>query len=126
MIPRIAAIAVLCALLSALLEGLGFKSKRLFATLCIILLMILSLSSFSKLFGSVGSLAERTGITDAAACALRAIGLGYVFGFTSEICQSLGEGTLASLVSAVGRVEIFLVAYPYFEKTVNLGIELLK
>ena len=56
---------------------------------------------------------------------VRAVGLGYVFGFTSDICNSLGESTLASLVTAVGRVEIFLLALPYFVKTVELGVELL-
>ena len=48
-----------------------------------------------------------------------------VFGFTSDICASLGESTLASLVLTVGRVEIFMLALPYFVKTVELGMELL-
>jgi hypothetical protein len=68
---------------------------------------------------------EDTGIADAADKAIRAVGLGYVFGFTSDICNSLGESTLASLVTAVGRVEIFLLALPYFVKTIELGMELL-
>ena len=54
------------------------------------------------------------------------MGLGYVFGFTSEICSELGEGVIASAVTAAGRVQIFLVAYPYFEKIIKLGVELLE
>lgn len=126
MIPRVVATALLSALLLALLEGLGFRSKKLFATLCVIILMIGALSSVSELFASLSDVAEKSGITEAASCAIRAVGLGYVFGFTSEVCSSLGESSLASLVTIVGRVEIFLVAYPYFEKTLNLGLELLK
>ena len=123
---RAALAALICALLCALLGGLGFKSKGLFATLCVIILFALLADSLSELLSGVLSLAERTGITDAATCALRAVGLGYVFGITSDICDSLGERAIASAVTAVGRIQIFLVAYPYFEKIIALGLELIK
>lgn len=125
MIIKVCAVALISAILCALLGSLGFKSKGLFATLCALMLISSLGDSLSELFGSALSLAERTGITDVATCAFRAVGLGYVFGFTAEICQSLGENTIASAVTAVGRVEIFLVAYPYFEKIIALGTELL-
>ena len=125
MIIKVCAVALISAILCALLGSLGFKSKGLFATLCALMLISALGDSLSELFGSVLSLAEGTGISDVATCALRAVGLGYVFGFTAEICQSLGENTIASAVTAVGRVEIFLVAYPYFEKIIALGTELL-
>lgn len=126
MILRVCAAALLSAILCALLGSFGFKSKGLFATLCALMLFSALGESLSTLFGSASALAERTGITDAAACALRAVGLGYVFGFTAEVCQSLGENTIASAVTAVGRVQIFLLAYPYFEKIIALGAELLE
>lgn len=125
MIIKVCAVALISAILCALIGSLGFKSKGLFATLCALMLISALGDSLSELFGSVLSLAEGTGISDVATCALRAVGLGYVFGFTAEICQSLGENTIASAVTAVGRVEIFLVAYPYFEKIIALGTELL-
>ena len=123
---RAALAALICALLCALLGGLGFKSKGLFATLCVIILFALLADSLSELLSGVLSLAERTGITDAATCALRAVGLGYVFGITSDICDSLGERAIASAVTAVRTIQIFLVAYPYFEKRIALGLELIK
>lgn len=125
MIPRICAVALLCVILCATLEALGFKSKGLFATLCALMILSALGDSLSSLFGSALAIAERTGITDAASCALRAVGLGYVFGFTADVCSSLGEGVIAKAVTAVGRVQIFLVAYPYFEKIIALGVELL-
>ena len=72
------------------------------------------------------SLSEKAGITDAATCALKAVGLGYIFGFTAETCASLGEPMLSSMVTLAGRVQIFLLAYPYFEKIINLGLDLLE
>lgn len=125
MISKMLGVALVSAILSALLDGLGFKSRRLFSTLSAIVVMVGLISSVSELLESVMKIAEGTGIGDAADKAVRAVGLGYVFGFTSDICSSLGESTLASLVTAVGRVEIFLLALPYFVKTVEMGMELL-
>ena len=125
MISKMLGVALVSAILSALLDGLGFKSRRLFSTLSAIVVMVGFVGSVSELLESVTKIAEGTGIGDAADKAVRAVGLGYVFGFTSDICNSLGESTLASLVTAVGRVEIFLLALPYFVKTVEMGMELL-
>ena len=126
MIPKICLFALLCALLSALLDGLGFKSRGIFALLCALMMLSALADGFETATDSLMSLAAESGITDAATCALRVIGLGYVFGFTSEICSSLGEGLISSIVSAAGRVHIFLVAYPYFEEVACLGAELMK
>ena len=125
MIPKICLFALVCALLCSLLSGLGFREKGLFALFCSLLMLISFVSTIGDSLGGVISLADRAGITDAASCILRVVGLGYVFGFTSEICTCLGEGAIASAVTTVGRVEIFLVAYPYLEKTIQLGLELL-
>ena len=126
MIAKICAVAILSAILFAALDSFGFKSKGLFALLCALMLLSVIGNSLSSIFGSMLSLAEKTGITDAAHYALRAVGLGYVFGFTSDVCSSLGEKVIADAVSAIGKLQIFLVALPYFEKTVELGIELLQ
>ena len=125
MISKAVGVALVSAILSALLDGLGFRSRRLFSALSAIVVMVGLIGSVSELLGSVMKIANGTGIADAADKAVRAVGLGYVFGFTSDICNSLGESTLASLVTAVGRVEIFLLALPYFVKTVEIGVELL-
>ena len=125
MISKAIGVALVSAILSALLDGLGFKSRQLFSTLSAIIVMVGLVSSVSELLESVMKIACDTEIAEAADKATRAVGLGYVFGFTSDICNSLGESTLASLVTAVGRVEIFLLALPYFVKTIEVGVELL-
>ena len=126
MIPKICAVAILSAILYAVLVSLDFRSKGLFAVLCSLMILSALGDSLASLFSSMLSISERTGIVEAASCALKAVGLGYIYGFTSDICSSLGEGILAGAVTLVGRVQIFLVAYPYFEKIVALGVELLE
>ena len=126
MIPKIAALAIFSAILFALLDSMGFKSKGLFASLCGLMILSALGEPLTEIFGSLISVAERTGISEAASCALKAVGLGYVFGITSDICTSLGEVGIARAVTAVGRVQIFAVSYPYFEKMLSLGMELLE
>lgn len=122
---KFVAAALICVMMSVLLDGLGFRARRLFVSLTAIIMMIGLVGSLSKVFDPILNIAKDVGIGEVADKSLRAVGLGYVFGFTSEICSSLGETTLASIVLTVGRVEIFLIALPYFVKTVELGIKLL-
>ena len=125
MIPKICLFAIISVLLSVLLGSLGFKSKGLFITL-VALIMLGSLGEgLSDISGEILSFSDMAGITDAAKSALRVIGLGYVFGFTSEICLSLGEPLIASVVTAAGRVQLLVVVYPYIQDVVKLGSELL-
>ncbi len=126
MIARICCAALLVAILSALLSELGFRQKRLFVVLSLVLVISMLVEGIADLFSSALSLADSAGLTDAAKCAVKAVGLGYVFGFTADVCEELGERGIANAVTVGARIEIFLIALPYFEKTMRLGIELLK
>ena len=125
MMGRLPTLAILCAIMAALLDGMGFRSKRLFVTLSLLMLMISAMDTLSSVVEPLTQLAERVGISEPWDKACRALGLGYLFGFASEICHSLGEGGLGALLSAVGKLEIFLLVLPYFLKAVELGLELL-
>lgn len=125
MTAAVCSFALIAAILCVLLREFGFRSIKLFTTLCLILLLCAISPPLIELFSSIRGISDTVGIADAAECALKAVGLGYAFGFTAEICESLGEGGLASAVTLVGRIQIFLVAMPYFEKVVTLGMELL-
>ena len=122
---RVIAFALVTAILGALLDTLGFKSKKLFSVLAFVLLVGSIATPISEIFSDLIAFSDASGIGDAARAATKAVGLGYLFGFASEICQTLGESTLASAVTVVGRIEIFLVAYPFFEGIMKLGAELL-
>ena len=125
MIPKICLFAIISVLLAVLLGSLGFKSKGLFITLAALLMLGVLQNDLSNIFGEIISFSESAGITDATKTALRVVGLGYVFGFTSEICLSLGEPLIASVVTAAGRVQLLVVVYPYILDVVKLGVELL-
>lgn len=126
MTARLCFAALLVAILAALLSELGFRQKKLFVVLSLVVILSMLAEGIGELFSAALSLADSAGISDAAKCAVKAVGLGYIFGFTADVCEELGEKGIANAVTIGARVEIFLVALPYFEKTVRLGIELLK
>lgn len=126
MITKICALLLVSSILGALLSELGFKSKRIFTVLCMVLAFISLADNLSGIISEIMKITDAAGISDAAKCAVKAVGIGYVFGFASEICAELGESRIATLLTLVGRIETFVVVLPYFEKTVGLGMELLK
>lgn len=125
MMPRICLFALVCCLIGVLLKSMGFGSVGLITTLSALLILSAVSGGFADIFGSLASFSQGAGITEAAKSALRVVGLGYIFGFTAEICTSLGESFVASVVTTAGRVEMFLVALPYIKRVVELGAELL-
>lgn len=124
MTAAICSFALIAAILCAILREFGFRSAKVFATLCLVLLLCALCDPLISLFSSIRGITDTAQISEAADCALRAVGLGYAFGFTSELCESFGEAGIANAVLMVGRVQIFLVALPYFEKVITLGMEL--
>ena len=126
MIMRACALALLAVILGAVLSELGFKSKKLLSTLAALLIVSMLWGEVAHLVDKLGTFSEMAGIGDAAKCALKVVGLGYVFGFTSDVCREMGEGGVASAVGIVGRVETFLVVMPYLEKSLELGAQMLK
>lgn len=125
MITAVCSFALISAILCLLLREFGFRSPRIFATLCLVLLLSALSSPLAELFASVSRITDTAGISSAAGGAARAVGVGYIFGFTADICESVGEGGIATAVLMVGRVQIFLIALPYFERIVSMGMELL-
>ena len=123
---RISFAALLVAMLASLLSELGFRQKKLFVTLSLVVIFSLLADGVGRIFSSVTSFDGLEGISDAAKCAVKAVGVGYVFGFAGDICEELGEKGLASVVSISARIEIFMLSLPYFEKIMQLGVDFLK
>ena len=126
MIPKICATALLTALLSVFLGEMGFKSKKLLSILAILLLLGAVKEGAETLIGKITELSASSGLSESFRCALKAVGTGYLFGITSDVCTELGEVGVAKAVNIAGKIEIMLIALPYFEKTLNLGLELLQ
>ena len=125
MIKAVAA-AALAAVLAFLLSEYGYRGKRLFSTLAVVMLFGVGAVLFGSAYSLINGLGTPLGLGEGAACAVKIIGMGYIFGISSDICRELGEGGIATALTTVGRLEIFLTVLPYILKAVELGAELIK
>lgn len=126
MIPKICALGLLLTFVAVLLSEFGYKNKRLFSVLAVILLLSILGGEISSAMSGMLEISQITGITDTAKCAFKIIGIGYVFGIASDIAKELSEPAIANAVTVGGRIEILLIAMPYFAEIVKLGVELIK
>ncbi len=53
---------------------------------------------------------------------LRALGITYLTGTSSEICKSAGEPTVGNYIELAGRIEILLLCIPLFRELTELAI----
>ena len=126
MIPKMCALGLLFAFIGIMLSEVGYKSKKLFSVLAAVAVLSLLGGEISSALSSILSLGEITGVSEIATTALKIVGLGYVFGVSSDIIKELSEPMIASFVTVGGRIEILIVVLPYFVEIVDLGIELIK
>ncbi len=126
MIGRLIAASLLAALMGALLSEYGWRGKRAFSALCVLLIICATLPELSEMLGAVKELVSTTGAGEVGAAAVKVIGTGYVFGLTSDICTELGENGVARACGIACRIEIFLIVLPYFIEIIGAATRLLK
>ena len=122
---KLAAVPLLLCFLMYMLRELGFRGAQPVAAVGIALRALSAVGSIGVLFDTVGLAEIAEGAEDVTACALKIVGVGYLFGFVSDVCRDLGESGLASSVTVAGRVEILAIALPFLWKILDYSLELL-
>ena len=106
-----------------LLKNLGWRGAPVFGALGFVLII----AEAGDILADVTKLSfvwEPLG--DAASAIFKIIGIGYLFGVSSEICRELGEGGIASSLVLLGRLEAIAVALPYIAEIFSLAISLVE
>lgn len=101
-----------------LLRNLGWRGAPVFASVALIVIV-------SELTGRLGdffaiSNAAFVGATGEAIAKI--IGIGYLFGISSDICRELGEGGIASGLVLAGKIEMIGVALPFLRELVDSAL----
>lgn len=126
MMLKISAIAILTVFLGVVLDFLGFKSRKLLSILATVAILSFLGGEIGGIIKGIVSMSEIYGIGEHSLAVLKIIGIGYVFGISADICTELSEPMLAKVLTLAGRIEMFVVVLPYFEKTVQMGAEMLQ
>ena len=126
MIPKVCAIGILLAFVGFLLSETGFKGKRVFGLLSAVTVLIGVLSELTEIFSQTSELFISAGVSDIARAGLKIVGLGYVFGISSEVAEQLGEVGVSRALTLFGRIEIVGLTLPYVKSIIELGTSLIK
>ncbi len=108
-----------------LLRSFGWKGAPVFAVICSVILISEASHILGDVFDSISFLYNESGIREGISAALKVLGLGYLFGISSDICRELGEAGIAKSLEVVGRVEIIAVAVPFWKRIIETGVELI-
>ena len=126
MIPKICALCVICALVGFLLSEMGFKGKKAFVLLSITLILSSTVGQIGEIFTDTVKFFGNFGVGETAKSASKIVGLGYVFGISTDICDELGETRISKALVLCARVEILGLTIPYVKNILELGIDLIK
>jgi hypothetical protein len=126
MIPKVVAIGIIASVAGALLSEMGCRTKWVFSVISVIVLLLGLCGELSSVFSELLTLTDSSGMEDAVKSALKVVGIGYVYGISSEVCEELGEKRIAQILTTFSRVEIFLVILPYVKEIADMGVRLLK
>ena len=126
MILDACALALLTAVCAFLLREFGWRGVPLLAVVAVIGVIAYVLPYIYELRGFFEDVSDSFGLGNITSSVLKVIGIGYLAGIVSDVCRDMGEGSVASAVVLVGRVEILLIAAPYFFDIVKLGVSLIE
>ena len=121
MILKLVGAGMLLAFTSFVLSELGFRGKKALSVLGMLLMLTAIGDGMAKLMQPVLGLCDTAGLSEAARCALKLVGAGYLFGICADIASELGESLVSKGLLVAGRVEMLLIAAPYFVGAIKLG-----
>ena len=122
---KIVGSALLLTVTAFLLRRFGWGGAPVFAVICTVLLIGSAAGSLTNIFSAVTDSAKTASVSEPLSSAMKTLGAGYLFGISADVCRELGEAGIAKGLEIVGRVEIIAIVIPYFEKIIELGIELI-
>lgn len=123
---KIVALAFLLAVMALLLRSFGFRGAAVFASLAVAALLSIAAGELRELLSfAEGSPLFGESMLEYFSAIAKIVGAGYLFGICADICTELGEGGIAKAVTVSGRIEILLIAAPYFIRILRLAEGLL-
>ena len=126
MILKICGGAILLAVLGFLLSELGFRGKRAFTVLSVIILLLIFIDLVSDAISQITAISIGEEGRESLALALKIVGVGHAFNLSADACSELSENGIASVLTLVGRLEILLMILPTAIELVNYSASIFK
>ena len=118
-------IGILVAVMGFILSELGFRGKRVFSTLAIVLFLLVFIDLAKDIILELKALPIGEDGVAALSSALKIIGVGHAFGISSDICTELSEVGVASVLLLIGKLEIAIIILPHFKEFIEYSSKIL-
>ena len=128
MSPGIAALSGVALLVSAssmLLKNLGSRASPIIASIGIVGLISLAASGIGGLLSDLSSVVEASGISLYAEAVMKIIAVSFLASGVSDVCSELGETGVGRALITASKIEIAVIAMPFFKELIEIGKELL-
>ncbi|MCX4362521.1 MAG: stage III sporulation protein AD [Clostridia bacterium] len=123
---KIVGIAIVGCVCTLLLKNTQSQYAMLASLATGIIILIIALSSFSKVIMSFQAIIDKTGVNrELFSTLLKIIGIGYITEYSQSVCEDLECASIGKKVSFAGKIAIFLLALPIIENLINTVTEIL-
>ena len=123
---KIIGIAVVGAICTFILKNTQSQYAALSTLATGIIILIIALSSFTKVILSFQAIIDKTGVdNEIFSSLLKIVGIGYLTEYSQSVCVDLGCDSIGKKLSFAGKIAIFLLAMPIIENLINVVIEIL-
>ena len=123
---KIVGIAIVGCVCTLLLKNTQSQYAMLSSLATGIIILIIALSSFSKVILSFQAIIDKTGVNSSLfSSLLKIIGIGYITEYSQSVCDDLECASIGKKVSFAGQIAIFLLALPIIENLINTVTEIL-
>ena len=123
---KIVGIAIVGCVCTLLLKNTQSQYAMLSSLATGIIILIIALSSFSKVILSFQAIIDKTGVNSSLfSSLLKIIGIGYITEYSQSVCEDLECASIGKKVSFAGKIAIFLLALPIIENLITTVTEIL-
>lgn len=123
---KIVGIAIVGCVCTLLLKNTQSQYAMLSSLATGIIILIIALSSFSKVILSFQAIIDKTGVNSSLfSSLLKIIGIGYITEYSQSVCEDLECASIGKKVSFAGKIAIFLLALPIIENLISTVTEIL-
>lgn len=117
----VAAVGLIGTFFAVFMRKMGDEYRVCVSIFCVCALLIAIFPYFSELLAQILSFSKLSGTdTENFTFLLKAVGIGYISQFSSDICADAGENAIASKIELAGRICILAMTVPVVGSLVEM------
>ena len=122
---KICALGIMCALICVLIKNYRAEFTIPSKLGSIVLIFGIVFTLLSPVAEYIKDIMGNTLSSEYSAIIMKALGIGYLTQISSELCRESGEGTIATGIETVGKIELIILSFPLISKIISVSEELL-